>query len=348
MPLSGRSGTPGESRRWRSAWQFALAIFAILALSFAVDPLVESFRKRSLESGWQRFRPPHETSTLLREGARLWSGGRDGLAVFDWSKAELRAAPEGTPSLERVRALALDRKGDLWAAHSGGVERRVQGQWMRLDSAVGPAAAVLERRNGEIWVGGEKGLARWRGDHFEIVRDLSALGFEGVDALLEDRAGNLWVASAHPLRGGAGLLTATGVWQDFTHAAGLAHPTVNSFFEDREGGVWFATGFGRQGAACRLLDGAWTRLTKADGLASDRTRLIFEDRRGHLWVSSEVDGTAVRVEGRWHVLTPREGMTGWEVKCALETPDGALWLATEDGVTRMDASAAILHGGTAR
>jgi len=339
MPLFRRRGVPGSSTRWRGAWQFLLAIGVILALSFAVDPIAEHFRRKSTAGGWSRFRPPHETSTLLREGGRLWSGGRDGLSLFDWRRAALIETPAGTPRLERVRSMVLDQSGDLWVAHLGGIEKRQRGVWVRLDGGVGPAAAIVERRSGEIWVGGESGLARWTGAGFEHVSGSFLADIEGIDALLEDRTGDLWVTSAHPVRGGAGRLTAAGIWESFTHSPGLAHPSVSSLFEDREGGIWFASGFGRQGGACRFLRGTWTRLTKKDGLASDRTRLVYEDRRGRLWVGSEVDGTAVRSNGRWRVWTPNDGMTGWEVKSATETPDGAVWLGTEDGVMRLEGSA---------
>jgi len=348
-----RASDPATARaRWRrrarSALQFGLALGVVLALGFAVDPVVERFRRRDAHAGWQRFRPPHETSALLLEGDHLWAGGRDGLSLFDWRHAVLLPLPEGTPRLERVRALLLDRQGRLWVAHGGGVERRSAGQWAHLDSGVGAAAAVAEGPGDHVRVGGERGLARLERGAFRPERDSAALGMEGIDALLVDRAGNLWVASAHPVRGGAGRLTPAGVWEDFTHAPGLAHPAVSSFFEDREGGVWFASGFGKRGGACRLRGGAWTRLTRADGLASDRVRQVYEDGAGRLWVSSEVDGTAVRVDGRWRVLTPNEGMTGWEVKSVAETSDGCVWLATEDGVTRLAPTARELNSGVTR
>jgi ligand-binding sensor domain-containing protein len=345
MPQSGQSGIPAKLFRWRSAWQFLLAISVIFAVSFTVDPIAEHFRRKKMAGGWSRFRPPHETSALLREGGRLWAGGRDGLSLIDWPRAQTMELPAGTPRLERVRSILLDRTGAIWVAHVQGVERLERGTWIRLNSAVGPSAAIVERRSGEIWVGGETGLARWNGAKFELVKESPSLGIEGVEALLEDRTGDLWIASAHPVRGGAGRLTAAGAWESYTRSDGLAHPSVSSFFEDREGGLWFASGFGRQGGACRLLRGTWTRLTKADGLASDRTRLVYEDRYGRLWVGSEVDGTAVRSGGSWRVLTPHDGMTGWEVKCIIETPDGAVWFGTEDGVMRLDGKAGALQEG---
>lgn len=333
-------------RRWRGAVQFLLAVGVILLAGYAVDPIAERFRRKATGAGWQRFRPPHETSALAREGDRLWAGGRDGLSVFAWRTAEIAALPAGVPRLERVRGLLVAQDGSLWVAHMGGIEHRSSQGWTHAGDAAGPAAAILQRRNGELWAGGEKGLARRDGARFVLVRDTTALGMEGVDALLEDRAGNLWAASAHPVRGGAGRVTPEGVWQSFTRDPGLAHSTVSSLFEDRAGGIWFASGFGRQGAACRLHDGRWSRFTRNDGLASDRTRLVYEDGRGRLWVASEVDGTAVRIGNRWRVLTPHDGMTGWEVKCMSETPDGALWMGTEDGVMRYDGTAELMREGT--
>ena len=332
--------------RGRAFLQFGAVALAVAGVTLAIDPIAEYFRKGSMRPGWARFRPPHETSALALEGQWLWSGGRDGLGRFDWKKARLAALPSGAPHLERVRDLLLTRGGDLWAAHLAGVERRAAGKWTRFDSAVGPAAALIERRNGEIWAGGEQGLARWNGARFELVRDSVSLGFEGVDALFEDRAGALWVASAHPTRGGVGRLAPDGAWRDFTHAPGLAHPSVSSFFEDPQGGLWFASGFGHQGCACRLFEDQWSRLGKTDGLVSNRARTIFEDRRGRMWVSTETEGTSVRVGAKWLALTPQEGMTGWEVKRFAETPDGAVWLATEDGVTRIDSALADITGGT--
>ncbi len=335
---------PTSSPRWKSLLQFAIPLCALLALGYAVDPIAEHFRRSNPSTQWQRFRPPHETSTLVRQGTLLWGGGRDGLSLFDWSRRIALPLPPGTPRLERVRSLLLDRQGVLWAAHLAGVGRQAHGRWSHTPSPVGPATALAESRAGHLWLGGESGLARWNGTAFQPVRTNAELGFQGVDALLEDRSGQLWVGSAHPVHGGAARLSPAGDWIDLTRAGVLSHTSVNSFHEDRQGAVWLATGFGKQGAASRLFAGDWSHLKKADGLASDRVRLVFEDSTARLWVSSEVDGTAVRQQSQWRVYTPQDGITGWEVKCIVETPDGGLWMATEDGVTR--AAGAFEKGAT--
>ncbi len=340
------AGVRERKRRWRGVAQFTLAVAVVLGLSLAVDPIAERFRRQNHSNGWMRFRPPHETSTLQLEGERIWTGGKDGLGWIDWKRRVVLELPDEVPKLERVRALRLARGGELWVGHLTGVERRKGAGFAHLESGVGAVGAVLERRNGEIWVGGERGVARW--DGWRFVRMDVARNLEGVDSLMEDRAGNVWVASAHPVRGGVGRMGLDGTWTEFTHDAGLAHPSVSGVYEDRSGGIWFASGFGKQGGACRWWNGHWTRLGKADGLASDRARLVYEDNNGRLWVASEVDGTAVRSGGRWRVFTPNEGMTGWEVKSVLETPDGALWMATEDGVMRLDEKAEFGPAGDSK
>jgi len=328
--------------------QFAGAAAVVLAIGLNADTLVESFRRRLPHEGWTRFRPPHETASLLVEGNRLWSGGRDGLSLFDWEHGTLLPLPKGTPSLERVRSLKFDRNGVLWVGHGNGIERRTGKSWSHLDAQVGAVEAVVERKNGEMWAGGEKGVARLDGSSFTMVRDSASLGFEGVFAMLEDSTGALWVASVSPVHGGLQRLTAEGDWQNFTHNPGLAHPSVSSIFEDHEGALWFAAGFGKRGGACRLKDSQWKCLGKKDGLTSDRARTVFEDSGGRFWISSETEGMAMQSGAGWRILTPDQGMTGWEVKCIAETPNGFFWFGTEDGVTMIHPDAPELSGGVAR
>lgn len=343
------TGEPkSKLRSWKSISQFIAAAAVVLALGVAVDPIAEHFRRGRSQQGWKRFRPPHETAALLVEGSRLWAGGRDGLSLFDWAKGELIPLPKGTPQVERVRTLMLDSSGALWVGHGSGIERRIGEAWSHLDSCVGAVEAILQRQDGEIWAGGEKGLARFDGVQFRVVRDSAALGFEGVHALIDDRIGDLWVSSASPVHGGLTRLGRTGVWEDFTHAPGLAHPSVAAIFEDRDGALWFASGFGKRGGACKLSNGQWNCLGKKDGLTADRTRLIFQDHTGRFWISSETEGLAVQNGSGWRILTPDQGMTGWEVKRIVEAPDGVFWLGTEDGVTSIRADAAQLRGGAVR
>ena len=128
-----------------------------------------------------------------------------------------------------------------------------------------------------------------------------------------------------------------GQWTAYTTTNGLAHHSVNSILQDRQGAIWFALGFGSRGGASRLKDQSWTTLTKENGLAGGKVRSLYEDRDGRLWFGSEYDGIAVYTDNRWQVITPNHGLAGWEVKEMIQDPDGVYWLGTENGLSRIES-----------
>ena len=113
---------------------------------------------------------------------------------------------------------------------------------------------------------------------------------------------------------------------------------VNAILEDREGVLWFGTGFAARGGVS-LYDGAqWTALTREDGLAGDKVRSLFQDAAGVMWIGSEYDGIARATGQGWQVLDVKSGLSGMEIKAILQTPQGDLWLGTENGITRITAA----------
>src|SRR5262245_36564791 len=69
----------------------------------------------------------------------------------------------------------------------------------RLDPALGNSAvtALLQTRNGYIWVGTESGLARFDGVRFEVFNstNTSALSTDHISSLCEDANGTLWIGT---------------------------------------------------------------------------------------------------------------------------------------------------------
>ena len=72
-------------------------------------------------------------------------------------------------------------------------------------------------------------------------------------------------------------------------------PVSTGMTQARDGSVWVATGFSRQGGAARYFAGNFTNLTVADGLAGELTRSVYEDNDGRMWIGSEYDGVAAGV-----------------------------------------------------
>lgn len=67
--------------------------------------------------------------------------------------------------------------------------------------------ALLQDRDGYLWIGTESGLNRFDGRYVRAWHAKDGLGGEFVTALLQDRAGTIWAATAE---GGLSCFNATG------------------------------------------------------------------------------------------------------------------------------------------
>jgi signal transduction histidine kinase/ligand-binding sensor domain-containing protein len=137
----------------------------------------------------------------------------------------------------------------------------------------GNFAALFTAQNGDVWLGGEQGIAwlhdgKWRAfpASDKSVPD-HAIGF----AELAD--GKIWCAA--PDR----ILEFNG--RDWlTVRAGFDH--INAILRARDGSVWVGT----DGGLHRFLQGAWIENGMEDGLPSPLVRELCEDRRGRIWAGT--------------------------------------------------------------
>jgi signal transduction histidine kinase/ligand-binding sensor domain-containing protein len=131
-----------------------------------------------------------------REGAMWVSMNRGGtfrVVNGEWS-------PYGSlDSLPRAMAYVgvADKDGALWFGYAGSQVARVSGRSVRLfDATQGLAVGnVLElyTGDGELWVGGELGFARFDGTRFMPVHRASQTSFTGVSGIIRARNGDLWL-----------------------------------------------------------------------------------------------------------------------------------------------------------
>jgi signal transduction histidine kinase/ligand-binding sensor domain-containing protein len=114
---------------------------------------------------------------------------RDG----EWSEyGNLLGLPRGYPLIE-----AADERGILWFGYPNGQVARVEGSAVQL---FGPAQGLdignivgLLAQGGEVWVGGELGLARFAGNRFVPISNASGAPFRGVSGIVRARNGDLWL-----------------------------------------------------------------------------------------------------------------------------------------------------------
>ena len=185
--------------------------------------------------------------------------------------------------------------------------------------------AVLQTRDGYLWIGTREGLARFDGIRFTIFDKRSApqLPHNRIRALYEDRAGGLWIATPGGL-----ARYAQGRFTPFTRREGLASDEVVSVIEDRGGGLWVATAEGLH----RLKDGRITAYGRREGVPERGLGPLIEDREGALWIGS-AEGLTRFQNGAFTNYGRREGLAGDAVQALFLDLRGRLWIGTPTGLT---------------
>ncbi len=93
--------------------------------------------------------------------------------------------------------------------------------------------AILQTRDGYLWLGTQEGLVRFDGVRF------TQMNAEDISTLFEDRDGTLWIGSYGGLQAIEG-----GRFTRYTTADGLSNNRVNDICQDASGALWIATNLG--------------------------------------------------------------------------------------------------------
>jgi ligand-binding sensor domain-containing protein/signal transduction histidine kinase len=181
----------------------------------------------------------------------------------------------------RIRTLLRGRKGDWWVGTGGaGIVHISHGKTERFDAERGLCndfvRAILESRDGSVWVGTDGGLTHITAKRSIIYEPANGLAYFSITSLFEDRDGNIWVGTSR----GLSRLVDGSIMHDATTEA-LAQEQLWSIDQDASGEIWFGTSSGLYG----LKDGRLVHITAADGLVSDTVLEILRDGKGNIWLS---------------------------------------------------------------
>jgi ligand-binding sensor domain-containing protein len=321
----------------------ALQIALGMALAGGMTTLAMDWIARKqlahIPAGRQILRPPHDVNCLALVNQQVWAGGKEGLFIFS-ADGSAQPVPAALRHLRFVAGLLHEADGGVWIAHEDGITHWKDAAARHYASLAGAfpgrGLAVLRDRDGTLWAGSDRTLARLEGDAFQPVPLPPGLGLNEVAVLYQDRSGTLWIGDASPRSPGLVSRDRLGNQALYTVQHGLPHPSVNSITELRQGpGLWVGTGFAGAGGAVRMEQGVWHVMGRAQGLAGDKVRSLFEDSRGRLWFGSEYDGVTVMGPTRLGVIAEADGLAGPEVKAMLEHPALVFWLGTNGGLTRI-------------
>jgi len=176
--------------------------------------------------------------------------------------------------------------------------------------------AIVQTRDGYLWVGTSSGLTRFDGARFRAFGLQDGLLSVRISSLLEDASGRLWVGTA----GGGISRWENGRFITPAESDVLAGADVQALAAGREGTLWIGT---EQGLL-QWRDGAFARIGLAEGLPTGQVRALMMDSRGVLWVSMILEGLFQYSSNRFsRVLDGKSAPRG--VHSLLEDGDGAIW-----------------------
>jgi ligand-binding sensor domain-containing protein/putative methionine-R-sulfoxide reductase with GAF domain/anti-sigma regulatory factor (Ser/Thr protein kinase) len=147
--------------------------------------------------------------------------------------------------------------------------------------------AILQDRQGYVWIGTQTGLQRYDGKRFKTymadIRNPAALQSDWISTLFEDSKHRLWIGTS--VTGAAILNRNTGQFHNFNLALRPGGKKINGvwqFLEDKQGRIWIAAynGFYRLEEATQQLQPVDSLLHMNSGI---RPSSISMDPAGDLW-----------------------------------------------------------------
>ena len=205
--------------------------------------------------------------------------------------------------------------------------------------------SVLQDSSGFIWIGTLDGLNRFDGNKFKIykhnVNDLSSLGDNSVQVLIEDGSRNLWIGSW-----GGGLSKFNPETEHFTQykhdlddPQSLSNNRVQSICEDQEGVIWVGTGNGlnRLDSETNKFSHYKNNPNDSNSLSHNNIQALYEDQTGILWIGTNGGGLNRydRVTGKFthYQFDPADpkSLSNNRVWKIYEDRFGKLWIGTVGG-----------------
>lgn len=255
----------------------------------------------------------------------LWivTGERD---LAHWENGRLRLYSHDhdvPPPLGRF-SFAIDSLGKLWIGSGDSFGSVEKGELVWSHPYAGPHLLLFPARSGGIWVSTEDRLLKWEnGALSSPVKpdDWRSVSEHAIQQILEDRRGNLWVAT---WKKGVYCFTASGL-------EAVPSPTmgINTLFEDSEGNIWIGS---QGGGISRVRPSPVITLDTGNAVGASLRSSLCEDDQGAIWFACRGGGLMRFFENENARFLAAE--SGRQPDMFLVCPDkaGRLWVATSSGL----------------
>lgn len=320
-----------DTRRWPSLDIFALSEDASGRIWAATSGGV--FRARGGQLHPVAGSPPMAHSLLPQHDGML-VGARG--AVYRVTADRWQAQPLPTEAKTANVNRLVQTQGRIWAATTLGLYARGPSGWDQSDAAPQlsqtPLDLLYADSHGNLWAGGDIGLARIRNGHVaEFIDPGAAGGIPGLRSAFEDHERNLWIGSQWE-----GLTRLRDSWtRRFSMAEGLHDRIIWSLSADPDGRrVWVG---GNDGVSV-FEDGRFKLVARGDELPHPNAyNLLAEADR--LWVGTRrglavIDHAGPKA-GQVQQLPLFAPLAAAQINGIVRTDDGELWIPSSEGLFRL-------------
>lgn len=283
---------------------------------------------------------------------------------------QLLVNPGEFQSDNEIRGLCEDRKKRLWMGAKSsklyilenGKPANIQFVNMPADG-IGLVYTIMQDRSGNVWLGTKthglykavplnKEETRYKLYNYTAnATDPSSISSNEIYALLEDKAGRIWVGS---FEGGLNLIVNEGEQIKFVHDRNVLSdiPTnifrkVRNLAEDKQGNIWVATTDGLiivNTSNTAKFTYAIYQKTPGDqsSLGNNDIQYIYRDSRNTMWLATSGGGLNQAIGDnpmkglKFQVYTTQHGLPNDYLVSCVEDSDHHLWIATQTGLSRFD------------
>lgn len=178
--------------------------------------------------------------------------------------------------------------------------------------------SLLPLKNGELWIGTERGIFRWNGKEVSQLGISTALRHAEVNTIIRDRDANIWVGT------NAGLARVNNDGVSFDEVGSDHAKPVSALFEDREGQLWI----GRSRGIEKLRETAFvtypfrTQQEESGGP-------VFVDATGRVWFASFKGGLQWLRQGQGGIVL--NDRLNHDVIYSITGDDNELWVGRQRG-----------------
>jgi signal transduction histidine kinase len=178
-----------------------------------------------------------------------------------------------------------------------------------------------------LWIGTDRGVARWMDSEITSNGVPAALLHVPVLSLARDRDANIWIGTPQGLR----RYNSQGVFpSDNVNLAATTPAAVNAIFEDREGNLWIGTARGLE----RLRDSPFVAFSEAKGQSSEGNGPVYVDAQLRTWFAP-LNGGLHWLQGAQTETVANDDLNS-DVVYSITGSPGEVWVGRQrGGLTRL-------------